>query len=65
MAGAGVVAEALKQVSVPHILITPAKFLKWDDVSSLVILFLILSHFSVRRNDGGMDAVFLSSLHWR
>ena len=44
MAGAGVVAEALKQVSVPNVLITPAKFLKWDDVSSIVMSLLNLGH---------------------
>ena len=42
MAGAGVVAEALEQVSVPHILITPAKFLKWDDVSSSFAYYYFL-----------------------
>lgn len=38
MAGAGVVAEALKQLSVSQILINPVKFLKWDDVSYYNVL---------------------------
>ena len=47
MAGAGVVAEALKRVSVAPVLLSASKFLKWDDVSlfylSNIILLTLLS----------------------